>query len=145
MRSSYLVRQISNKFFLVTSGKFSLITFSKYSCLLGDKLKEYEIAFIASIAFLKPITLEREFKTRVQSQVVILQPNPQKTTYFPCYTSRPITSLTSTVHKFKSKSWQCICHCVKQIPISYTLITVNKFKTFFSYIINAISKSQTER
>ena len=64
MRSSHLVRQTSNNLFLVTSGKFSLITFSKCTYFLGDKLKKYEIAFIASVTFLKPIILVRELTTR---------------------------------------------------------------------------------
>ena len=46
MHSSYFVWQTSNNFFLVASRKFSLITFSKCSCLLGDKLKKYEIVSI---------------------------------------------------------------------------------------------------
>ena len=64
MRSSHLVRQTFNNFFLVTSGEFSLITFSKCSCLLGDKLKKNQIPFIASITFLNPIILVREFTAR---------------------------------------------------------------------------------
>ena len=64
MRSSHPVRKIFNNHFLVTSGKFSLITFSKCFCLLRDEWKIFEIAFIASKTFLKPVILVRELTKR---------------------------------------------------------------------------------
>ena len=131
MRSSHLCRQTSSYVFLVTSGKFSLIIFSQCSCLLGDKLWKYEIALIAFIIFLKPIILVRKIQQDLICDYDCACIKP--TYYFATQSQKdhlpslpylpPHHTMTSTVHKIQTKSWQSICHCLKQIPTSYTLIT----------------------
>ena len=93
---------------------------------------------IASM-FLKLIILVRELTTRFNLCLSLWQ-CAYKANLLLCNTisERPFTF--HAIPPFPSYPWahhiwQCIFHCLNEIFSSYTLITANKFKKFFSYII----------